>query len=230
MYIRLKPPSISSLVSSPRTPPTRAALACTYNTEVATTLCKITNEVVKATPVMVEMIMKMSVGLENGGDVSGENVEFEGGGGGEGEWDEEDRYNDEVEWIFVADCGRQLGGGRAFPGDVFYLHSRLLERAAKRSDQTGASSLTALPVIETQARDISAYSPTNVIPITDGQICSKTELFYHGIRHAINVGLSVSRIGYAAQLKNMKQICDSSKLELAQYRKVAALALGRCSL
>ncbi|XP_035843961.1 ATP synthase subunit alpha, mitochondrial-like [Helianthus annuus] len=109
-------------------------------------------------------------------------------------------------------------GREAFPGDVFYLHSRLLERAAKRLDQTGAGSLTALPVIETQAGDVSAYIPTNVIPITDGQICSKTELFYRRIRPAINVGLSVSRVGSAAQLKTMKQVCGSSKLELAQLR------------
>ncbi|TXG46236.1 hypothetical protein EZV62_028267 [Acer yangbiense] len=119
---------------------------------------------------------------------------------------------------------RRPPGREAFPGDVFYLHSRLLERAAKRSDLTGAGSLTALPVIETQAGDVSAYIPTNVIPITDGQICSETELFYRGIRPAINVGLSVSRVGSAAQLKAMKQVCGSSKLELAQYREVAALA------
>lgn len=119
---------------------------------------------------------------------------------------------------------RRPPGREAFPGDVFYLHSRLLERAAKRSDQTGAGSLTALPVIETQAGDVSAYIPTNVISITDGQICSETELFYRGIRPAINVGLSVSRVGSAAQLKIMKQVCGSSKLELAQYREVAALA------
>nr|WRW54473.1 ATP synthase CF1 alpha subunit [Microcos paniculata] len=119
---------------------------------------------------------------------------------------------------------RRPPGREAFPGDVFYLHSRLLERAAKRSDQTGAGSLTALPVIETQAGDVSAYIPTNVIPITDGQICSETELFYRGIRPAINVGLSVSRVGSAAQLKAMKQVCGSLKLELAQYREVAALA------
>ncbi|CAH1437092.1 unnamed protein product [Lactuca virosa] len=102
---------------------------------------------------------------------------------------------------------RRPPGREAFPGDVFYLHSRLLERAAKRSDQTGAGSLTALPVIETQAGDVSAYIPTNVIPITDGQICSETELFYRGIRPAINVGLSVNRVGSAAQLKTMKQVC-----------------------
>ncbi|KAM7467592.1 hypothetical protein LguiB_015154 [Lonicera macranthoides] len=117
---------------------------------------------------------------------------------------------------------RRPRGREAFPGDVFYLHSRLLERAAKRSDQTGAGSLTALPVIETQAGDVSAYIPTNVISITDGQICLETELFYHGIRPAIIVGLSVSRVGSAAQLKIMKQVCGSSKLELAQYREVAA--------
>ncbi|VFQ93858.1 unnamed protein product [Cuscuta campestris] len=119
---------------------------------------------------------------------------------------------------------RRPPGREAFPGDVFYLHSRLLERAAKRSDQTGAGSLTALPVIETQAGDVSAYIPTNVIPITDGQICLETELFYRGIRPAINVGLSVSRVGSAAQLKAMKQVCGSLKLELAQYREVAAFA------
>ncbi|VAI36574.1 unnamed protein product [Triticum turgidum subsp. durum] len=115
-------------------------------------------------------------------------------------------------------------GREAFLGDVFYLHSRLLERAAKRSDQTGAGSSTALPVIETQAGDVSAYIPTNVISITDGQICLETELFYRGIIPAINVGLSVSPVGSAAQLKAMKQVCGSSKLELAQYREVAAFA------
>ena len=119
---------------------------------------------------------------------------------------------------------RRPPGREAFPGDVFYLHSRLLERAAKRSDLTGAGSLTALPVIETQAGDVSAYIPTNVISITDGQICLETELFYRGIRPAINVGLSVSRVGSAAQLKAMKQVCGSLKLELAQYREVAAFA------
>jgi F-type H+-transporting ATPase subunit alpha len=119
---------------------------------------------------------------------------------------------------------RRPPGREAYPGDVFYLHSRLLERAAKRSDQTGAGSLTALPVIETQAGDVSAYIPTNVISITDGQICLETELFYRGIRPAINVGLSVSRVGSAAQLKAMKKVCGSLKLELAQYREVAAFA------
>ncbi|KAH7442435.1 hypothetical protein KP509_03G088300 [Ceratopteris richardii] len=115
-------------------------------------------------------------------------------------------------------------GREAFPGDVFYLHSRLLERVAKRSDQTGAGSLTALPVIETQAGDVSAYIPTNVMSITDGQIFLETELFYRGVRPAINVGLSVSRLGSAAQLKAMKALCGTLKLELAQYREVAAFA------
>nr|ACI95886.1 ATP synthase F1 subunit alpha [Isoetes engelmannii]ACK38299.1 ATP synthase F1 subunit alpha [Isoetes engelmannii] len=119
---------------------------------------------------------------------------------------------------------RRPPGREAFPGDVFYLHSRLLERAAKMSDRTGAGSLTALPVIETQAGDVSAYIPTNVISITDGQIFLETELFYRGIRPAINVGLSVSRVGSAAQSKAMKQVCGSLKLELAQYREVAAFA------
>ena len=119
---------------------------------------------------------------------------------------------------------RRPPGREAFPGDVFYLHSRLLERSAKMSDAEGAGSMTALPVIETQAGDVSAYIPTNVISITDGQIFLETELFYKGIRPAINVGLSVSRVGSAAQLKAMKQVCGSLKLELAQYREVAAFA------
>jgi len=119
---------------------------------------------------------------------------------------------------------RRPPGREAFPGDVFYLHSRLLERAAKMSDDTGAGSLTALPVIETQAGDVSAYIPTNVISITDGQIFLETELFYKGIRPAINVGLSVSRVGSAAQVKAMKQVAGTMKLELAQYREVAAFA------
>jgi len=119
---------------------------------------------------------------------------------------------------------RRPPGREAFPGDVFYLHSRLLERACKINDSLGAGSLTALPVIETQAGDVSAYIPTNVISITDGQIFLETELFYKGIRPAINVGLSVSRVGSAAQLKAMKQVCGSLKLELAQYREVAAFA------
>merc|ERR1712212_1424347 len=119
---------------------------------------------------------------------------------------------------------RRPPGREAYPGDVFYLHSRLLERAAKMSDANGGGSLTALPVIETQAGDVSAYIPTNVISITDGQIFLETELFYKGIRPAINVGLSVSRVGSAAQLKAMKQVAGSMKLELAQYRKVAAFA------
>merc|ERR1712183_351505 len=119
---------------------------------------------------------------------------------------------------------RRPPGREAYPGDVFYLHSRLLERAAKMSKESGGGSLTALPVIETQAGDVSAYTPTNVISITDGQIFLETELFYKGIRPAINVGLSVSRVGSAAQTKSMKQVAGSMKLELAQYREVAAFA------
>merc|ERR1739844_214517 len=119
---------------------------------------------------------------------------------------------------------RRPPGRESSPGDVFYLHSRLLERAAKMSDAMGGGSLTALPVIETQAGDVSAYIPTNVISITDGQIFLETELFYKGIRPAINVGLSVSRVGSAAQTKSMKQVAGSMKLELAQYREVAAFA------
>jgi F-type H+-transporting ATPase subunit alpha len=119
---------------------------------------------------------------------------------------------------------RRPPGREAYPGDVFYLHSRLLERAAKMNDQHGAGSLTALPVIETQAGDVSAYIPTNVISITDGQIFLETELFYQGIRPAINVGLSVSRVGSAAQIKAMKQVAGKIKLELAQYREMAAFA------
>lgn len=119
---------------------------------------------------------------------------------------------------------RRPPGREAYPGDVFYLHSRLLERAAKMSDEKGAGSLTALPVIETQAGDVSAYIPTNVISITDGQIFLETELFYRGIRPAVNVGLSVSRVGSAAQIKAMKQVAGSIKLELAQYREMAAFA------
>merc|ERR1712004_959082 len=120
---------------------------------------------------------------------------------------------------------RRPPGREAYPGDVFYLHSRLLERAAKMNEDThGGGSLTALPVIETQAGDVSAYIPTNVISITDGQIFLETELFYKGIRPAVNVGLSVSRVGSAAQTKSMKQVAGSMKLELAQYREVAAFA------
>ncbi|XP_078730703.1 ATP synthase F(1) complex subunit alpha, mitochondrial-like [Lampetra fluviatilis] len=119
---------------------------------------------------------------------------------------------------------RRPPGREAYPGDVFYLHSRLLERAAKMNDNFKGGSLTALPVIETQAGDVSAYIPTNVISITDGQIFLETELFYKGIRPAINVGLSVSRVGSAAQTKAMKQVAGSMKLELAQYREVAAFA------
>jgi F-type H+/Na+-transporting ATPase subunit alpha len=119
---------------------------------------------------------------------------------------------------------RRPPGREAYPGDVFYLHSRLLERAAKMNDELGAGSLTALPVIETQAGDVSAYIPTNVISITDGQIFLETELFFRGIRPAVNVGLSVSRVGSAAQIKAMKQVAGRIKLELAQYREMAAFA------
>ncbi|KAH0491428.1 hypothetical protein TgHK011_002861 [Trichoderma gracile] len=119
---------------------------------------------------------------------------------------------------------RRPPGREAYPGDVFYLHSRLLERAAKLNDKHGGGSLTALPIIETQGGDVSAYIPTNVISITDGQIFLESELFYKGIRPAINVGLSVSRVGSAAQLKAMKQVAGSLKLFLAQYREVAAFA------
>jgi len=119
---------------------------------------------------------------------------------------------------------RRPPGREAYPGDVFYLHSRLLERAAKMSNELGGGSLTALPVIETQAGDVSAYIPTNVISITDGQIFLETELFYKGIRPAINVGLSVSRVGSAAQTKAMKKVAATMKLELARYREVAAFA------
>jgi len=119
---------------------------------------------------------------------------------------------------------RRPPGRESYPGDVFYLHSRLLERAAKMGDAMGAGSLTALPVIETQAGDVSAYIPTNVISITDGQIFLESELFYQGQRPAISVGLSVSRVGSAAQVKAMKQVAGTMKLELAQYREVAAFA------
>jgi len=119
---------------------------------------------------------------------------------------------------------RRPPGREAYPGDVFYLHSRLLERAAKMNDKNGSGSLTALPVIETQANDVSAYIPTNVISITDGQIFLESSLFYKGIRPAINVGLSVSRVGSAAQIKAMKQVAGTIKLELAQYREMEAFA------
>lgn len=119
---------------------------------------------------------------------------------------------------------RRPPGREAYPGDVFYLHSRLLERAAKMNKEMGSGSLTALPIIETQAGDVSAYIPTNVISITDGQIFLETELFYKGIRPAVNVGLSVSRVGSAAQIKAMKTVAGRLKLELAQYREVAAFA------
>lgn len=115
-------------------------------------------------------------------------------------------------------------GREAYPGDVFYLHSRLLERAAKLSDERGGGSMTALPIIETQAGDISAYIPTNVISITDGQIFLETELFNAGVRPAVNPGLSVSRVGGAAQIKAMKQIAGPVRVELAQYRSLAAFA------
>ncbi|MFT5538539.1 MAG: F-type H+-transporting ATPase subunit alpha [Alphaproteobacteria bacterium] len=119
---------------------------------------------------------------------------------------------------------RRPPGREAFPGDVFYLHSRLLERAAKMGKDSGSGSLTALPVIETQAGDVSAYIPTNVISITDGQIFLETGLFYKGVRPAVNVGLSVSRVGSAAQIKAMKQVAGSIKLELAQYREMEAFS------
>ncbi len=119
---------------------------------------------------------------------------------------------------------RRPPGREAYPGDVFYLHSRLLERAAKMSDAKGGGSLTALPVIETQAGDVSAYIPTNVISITDGQIYLETDLFNSGIRPAVNVGLSVSRVGGNAQIKAMRQVAGTLKLELAQYRELAAFA------
>jgi F-type H+-transporting ATPase subunit alpha len=119
---------------------------------------------------------------------------------------------------------RRPPGREAYPGDVFYLHSRLLERAAKLNDEFGGGSLTALPVIETQAGDVSAYIPTNVISITDGQIYLESDLFYGGVRPAINVGLSVSRVGGAAQTKAMKQVAGRLRLDLAQYREMEAFA------
>ena len=119
---------------------------------------------------------------------------------------------------------RRPPGREAFPGDVFYLHSRLLERAAKVSDEFGGGSLTALPIIETQAGDVSGYIPTNVISITDGQIYLEPELFYSGVRPAVNVGLSVSRVGGAAQTKAMKQVAGTLRLDLAQFRELAAFA------
>ena len=119
---------------------------------------------------------------------------------------------------------RRPPGREAYPGDVFYLHSRLLERAAKLSDELGAGSITALPIIETQAGDLSAYIPTNVISITDGQIMLESDAFYSGIRPAINVGLSVSRVGGSAQTKAMKQVAGTLRLDLAQYRELAAFS------
>jgi F-type H+-transporting ATPase subunit alpha len=119
---------------------------------------------------------------------------------------------------------RRPPGREAYPGDVFYLHSRLLERSAKMSDENGGGSLTALPIVETQAGDVSAYIPTNMISITDGQIFLESELFYKGVIPAVNVGLSVSRVGSAAQIKSMKQVSGSMKLELAQYREMEAFS------
>jgi F-type H+/Na+-transporting ATPase subunit alpha len=119
---------------------------------------------------------------------------------------------------------RRPPGREAYPGDVFYLHSRLLERAAKLNDERGAGSLTALPVIETQAGDVSAYIPTNVISITDGQIYLETDLFHSGVRPAVNVGLSVSRVGGSAQIRSMRAIAGTLRLDLAQYRELAAFA------
>ena len=119
---------------------------------------------------------------------------------------------------------KRPSGREAYPGDVFYLHSRLLERSARLSDNAGGGSLTALPIIETQAGDVSAYIPTNVISITDGQIFLETDLFYQGVRPAISVGLSVSRVGSAAQIKAMKQVSGTIKLDLAQFRELAAFA------
>jgi F-type H+-transporting ATPase subunit alpha len=119
---------------------------------------------------------------------------------------------------------KRPSGREAYPGDVFYLHSRLLERSARVNEKNGNGSLTALPIIETQAGDVSAYIPTNVISITDGQIYLETDLFYQGVRPAISVGLSVSRVGSAAQIKAMKQVAGKIKLDLAQYRELAAFA------
>lgn len=119
---------------------------------------------------------------------------------------------------------RRPPGREAYPGDVFYLHSRLLERAAKLNDELGGGSLTALPFVETQANDVSAYIPTNVISITDGQIFLESDLFYAGQRPAVNVGISVSRVGSAAQIKAMKKVASTLKLDLAQYRELAAFA------
>jgi F-type H+-transporting ATPase subunit alpha len=119
---------------------------------------------------------------------------------------------------------RRPPGREAYPGDVFYLHSRLLERSAKLNEDHGAGSMTALPIVETQANDVSAYIPTNVISITDGQIFLESDLFFQGVRPAVNVGLSVSRVGSAAQFKAMKQVAGAIKGELAQYREMAAFA------
>jgi len=126
--------------------------------------------------------------------------------------------------VSFTEFGLRPPGREAYPGDVFYLHSRLLERAAKLSKELGSGSLTALPIIETQAGDISTYIPTNVISITDGQIFLEADLFYAGVRPAVNVGLSVSRVGGNAQVKAMKQVAGTLRLELAQYREMAAFA------
>ncbi|MBL0848910.1 MAG: F0F1 ATP synthase subunit alpha [Candidatus Liberibacter ctenarytainae] len=136
----------------------------------------------------------------------------------------DDLYKHAVAYRQISLLLRRPPGREAYPGDVFYLHSRLLERAAKMSDALGGGSLTALPVIETQVNDVSAYIPTNAISITDGQIFLETELFYQGIRPAINIGLSVSRVGSAAQIKAMKQVAGSVKGELAQYREMSSFA------
>src|SRR5438132_6568025 len=129
-----------------------------------------------------------------------------------------------VAWRQVSLVLRRPSGREAYPGDVFYLHSRLLERSARVDEKNGNGSLTALPIVETQAGDVSAYIPTNVISITDGQIYLETDLFYQGVRPAISVGLSVSRVGSAAQIKAMKQVAGRVKLELAQFRELAAFA------
>ena len=121
-------------------------------------------------------------------------------------------------------CLKRPSGREAYPGDVFYLHSRLLERSARVAEEFGGGSVTALPIIETQAGDVSAYIPTNVISITDGQIYLETDLFYQGVRPAISVGLSVSRVGSAAQIKGIKQVAGKVKLDLAQFRELAAFA------
>jgi F-type H+-transporting ATPase subunit alpha len=136
----------------------------------------------------------------------------------------DDLYKHALAWRQVSLLLRRPPGREAFPGDIFNLHSRLLERAAKLSDELGAGSLTALPVVETQEGDVSAYIPTNVISITDGQIFLETDLFYSGVRPAVNVGISVSRVGGNAQVRAMRQVAGSLRLDLAQYREMAAFA------